>query len=84
MEGRRVYKFGGQHDLLTGEYGCWRDTWYAVTPNGHCANLADREVIEHADGTITVSPSIEVSASQDGKQVRVYQGFLERGVWREA
>jgi hypothetical protein len=41
-------------------------------------------VVEHEDGTITVSPSILVSTSRDGKPLEVWHGFLERGVWRVA
>jgi hypothetical protein len=36
-------------------------------------------IVEHEDGTITVSPSILVTGSH-GKQ---WHGYLERGVWRE-
>ncbi len=34
---------------------------------------------EHADGTITISPSIEIHAGKCG----YWHGFLERGIWRE-
>ena len=73
--GRRVHGFDGPHQLMSGEYGKWDDTWWASTPNGLAANLAGHEVTEHADGTITVSPSILVT---DGAA-----GHLERRVWRE-
>ena len=69
----------------SGDYGRAPDDglgnhWYACTPNGHLANLSRHEVTEHADGTITVSPSILVS---DGEGP-VWHGYLERGVWRLA
>lgn len=48
-----------------------------MTPNGHIGGLANHEVIEHEDGTISVSPSILVS---DGSG-ELYHGFLKRGVW---
>ena len=53
--------------------------WHATTPNGLAGNLANHDVVEHEDGTITVSPSILVDGSTDGS----WHGFLERGVWRE-
>lgn len=83
MIGRRVVlvpQEGGFQLLNAGEYGRWTDgTWYAETPNGHGANLGAHQVLEHEDGTITVSPSILVSDC-DGP---VWHGYLERGVWRE-
>lgn len=51
--------------------------WHAVTPDGMAANLAAHDVIEHQDGTITVSPSILVDNGQ-----RSWHGYLEHGVWR--
>lgn len=83
FQGKRVELIeqeGGFQSLQVGEYGKWKDgTWYAETPNGHCANLSRHKVIEHEDGTITVWPSIEVS---DGKGV-VWHGFLKHGVWSD-
>lgn len=84
MIGKRVELVpqpGGFQRLRPGEYGKWTDgTWYGCAPNGEGCNLGAHQVTEHADGTITVSPSIEIS---NGKQV-VYHGFLEHGVWRDA
>lgn len=57
--------------------------WMARTPNGHYGDLSAHDVVEHEDGTITVSPSILVSTTQDGKPVEVWHGYLERGVWRQ-
>lgn len=70
-------------------------TWMACTPSGHIGDLTAHEVVEHEDGTITVSPSIEISG---GKTVLVegddaerfervgltgyWHGYLEAGVWR--
>ena len=56
--------------------------WWAHVPNSACAvgQLADHEVTEHEDGTITVAPSILMPA-RDGSPG--YHGYLERGVWRE-
>lgn len=63
-----------------GTYGRTADgAWYAVTPNGLNANLTAHEVMLHADGTISVSPSILVNKGQPVS----WHGYLERGVWRE-
>jgi hypothetical protein len=83
MTGKRV---DGKepHELLSSEYGRWaRDdgNWYARTPDGtQVANLGSHQVVEHEDGTITVSPSILVR----GGCAPDWHGFLERGVWRLA
>jgi hypothetical protein len=72
---------GGFQRLTAGQYGKWKDgTWYACTPNDHGANLSAHDVVEHDDGTITVTPSILVSNNKDGA---LWHGYLTRGVWRE-
>lgn len=53
--------------------------WHGCSPNGHGCNLTNHKVIEHEDGTITVSPSILISDNAGP----LWHGFLERGVWRE-
>lgn len=73
-------------DLPHGAY--WRRSdgvrrtwvWYAVTPNGLLCNLTNHTVNEHEDGTVSVSPSIEVVAR--GQHTLRWHGYLERGVWR--
>jgi len=58
--------------------------WICCSPNGHAGNLKAHEVIEHEDGTITVSPSILISRGGhgSGKPVEeLWHGFLRRGVW---
>lgn len=67
---------------LAGDYGKYPDgKWYSITPDPEAlpAGLAKHEVVEHEDGTITVSPSI-LATHWDGRQ---WHGYLERGVWRE-
>ena len=54
--------------------------WYACVPTGWLGCLVDHKVIEHEDGTITVSPSIQTSAPEPSP--RYWHGYLERGVWR--
>ena len=76
--------------LRPGEYarhpitGCW----YANAPHSSgdvefLANLQEHEVIEHEDGTITVSPSILVTLLWGMERAaHTWHGYLERGVWR--
>lgn len=66
-----------------GEYG--KDSigqWYCVPPNQPrlIANLSNHRVLEHEDGTITVSPSILVMLEWRGLE---WHGYLERGIFRE-
>lgn len=63
-----------------GEYGKWADGWYGCTPNRMLAGLRLHDVVEHEDGTITVSPSILTTRGSTGER---WHGYLERGVWRE-
>ena len=74
-----------------GEYGKDNDgLWYCCAPTpvdsdgfGYHGALGDgsgnrgHKVVEHDDGTITVSPSILITR-HDGQ----WHGYLERGVWR--
>ena len=50
-------------DEVAGGYG--KDSsgaWCVVTPNGRYGSISKHNVVEHEDGTITVSPSILVYA----------------------
>lgn len=76
MTGTRTYLCEFIHQLRAGEYAKLRDGWHARTPNGMLANLTNHEVLEHEDGTITVSPSILVTGGG------TWHGWIERGVWR--
>jgi hypothetical protein len=74
------------HLLADGEYAKWPEggSWYAKPPGfKSVANLSQHTVVEHDDGTITVSPSILCTArDDDGKEIQ-WHGYLERGVWRK-
>jgi len=50
--------------------------WWIKDPTGYVGNLSPElhTVVEHEDGTITVSPSILAPH---------WHGFLEHGVWRQ-
>ena len=65
-----------------GEYGKLSDgEWYGVPPGTTLlAGMAKHTVVEHEDGTITVSPSILVTRPGTPDQ---WHGFLEKGIWRE-
>lgn len=67
-------------NFAEGDYGRISTTWFACSRRGHLGNLARHTVTEHEDGTITVSPSILISAGG----IALWHGWLERGVWREA
>ena len=84
MIGQRIHFDTADDDFIyrvlttPGAYGTanGRD-WFCCTPNGLGGNLGAHSVVEHEDGTITVSPSILVRGKSE------WHGFLERGVWRE-
>lgn len=69
--------------LEPGEYGKhWQNgDWYCVPPEHpfHLGALRNHQIVEHEDGTITVSPSILIRHYRLG----AWHGYLERGVWRE-
>lgn len=56
--------------------------WYCCVPNTDTlmGNLSKHTVVEHEDGTITVSPSILISSPHRGVE---WHGYIEKGVWRE-
>ena len=76
--------------LKPGEYtkfdGAWfsRDPWDDETWPPRLSGLAKHDVVEHEDGTITVSPSILQQGGYrlDGTKKDDWHGYLERGVWR--
>ena len=100
MIGRRVYAgANGVLRLAPGDYG--QDpqdsgAWHARPPkvelgdaytDAHplLGSLSQHEVVEHEDGTITVSPSILIEYSWGDPPRHIsWHGFLERGVWRQA
>ena len=90
MQGRRVYPDEtGQLSFAPGDYGFDPKSghWMAKCPgvNCHLGDLSAHSIVEHEDGTITVSPSI----LQNGPgpyhvpSFGTWHGYLERGVWRE-
>lgn len=80
---------GVRHDLAEDEYALEmaeygrnpEGLWFCRVPatGFPTGGLYSHTVVEHEDGTITVSPSI-LSTGHHGK---TWHGYLERGVWRE-
>lgn len=54
--------------------------WGIVAPNGNVGTISTKihTITEHADGTITVAPSIQV------REPGNWHGYLRAGVWSEA
>lgn len=83
MQGNRKYpNEENELVLLPGEYGIdpRNGIWYCRVPDPDIGmgNLSGHDVVEHEDGTITVSPSILV----DSLSGKTWHGYLEKGVWR--
>jgi hypothetical protein len=55
---------------------------YVVHPDGHAGSIGPQHHTWtwHADGTVTVSPSIVTTHAEHGHD---WHGFLKRGVWSE-
>jgi len=73
---RREPEPNGEIILAEGDYLKVPDgTWYVRPPGSHAGGIPDHDVIEHEDGTITVSPSILLEGEEG------WHGYLKRGVW---
>lgn len=93
MQGKRVdFKDGFELPHLSpGDYG--KDSkgrWWASCPvegGAGCMLTCPGEnrwtVVEHEDGSITVSPSIALMDNSGVNKPYRWHGFLERGIWRE-
>ncbi len=72
--------------FLPGEYGKASDGSFEGCAPGDedmMCSLRRHLIVEHEDGTITVSPSILITTgSKSGR--KQWHGYLEKGVWREA
>lgn len=84
LQGRRLSD--GDHDydsVQPGDY--WKpgyahrqpNEWWFRDPFGVIGRIAKHTVVEHEDGTITVSPSI-LRTGGDGPS---FHGWLKAGVW---
>lgn len=82
MIGHRLQNKAWDHGLpKPGAYWKVDDVWYGCCPNGLLCNLKNHNVIEHQDGSITVTPSILVKAGWRHEQ---WHGYLTKGEWLEA
>lgn len=64
-------------DTKAGDYWKLGDQWFLVSPEGEFGGTDTRwTVVEHEDGTITISPSVFFNSP------RGWHGFLQRGIWR--
>lgn len=68
------------HLYEPGDFGKWEGIWHGRSPDGRLCNLGGHEVEDHADGSITVKPSILVKGGgNDGE----WHGYLTVGIWTE-
>ncbi len=83
MKGTLV-EYSGEGPLpAAGSYWNQEGVWYCVTPNGAYGCLKNHVVFEHGDGSISVTPSILVTAILDGGEKQIWHGYLTNGEWRE-
>ena len=69
----------GRLVLGEGDYGKdHHGVWHVRPPGQHTGILADHEITEHEDGTITVNPSILL---EDAEGKVLWHGHLVRGEW---
>ena len=84
MTGRRLPNADYPHEVESqmepGDYAkvCQGQLWCCRAPNGDqgCVRSTSHKIVEHGDGTITVSPSIQFMTGEG------WHGYLERGIWR--
>lgn len=85
MTGKRIYP--DENNVMVyaeGDYGCNALGQWFVRPPGCDLGMLDEghSVVEHEDGTISVSPSILVLEGNDDR-VWCYHGYLLFGEWTE-
>lgn len=87
-EGKRIFPNEDGHLILAaGDYGKdLRGVWMARCPDPEISmgSLESHDVVEHEDGSISVTPSILIQYPYGDQQiVKRWHGFLEKGIWRE-
>jgi len=63
----------------------WRTeggTWLLYYPRCGIGNLKNHTVVENPDNTITVTPSILITAHNEGKATTIH-GYITNGEWKE-
>ena len=82
VKGRRVHpNKHGSLSMQPGDYGKdGRGVWHVRPPDSevHVGSIEKHTVVEHEDGTITVSPSILLD---QGAGLKGFHGYLRKGVW---
>ena len=90
MTGQRVYpNDDGSFKLKRGDYMLLDNRWYCRVPYDRSndmdlSDISNHQIIEHEDGTITVSPSIGHTGNTPNGEKFYWHGFLEHGEWRDA
>ncbi len=79
---RRIEKFEELDDTKMSYWADAAGTWWLYLPGCGLGNLANHQVEEHEDHTITVRPSILVTGHDSGAKT-VRHGYLTRGVWED-
>jgi hypothetical protein len=81
LQGSRRPNGTSPHLLNIGEYAKWVDgSWYGRCPSGGLANMANHNVIENDDETISVKPSLLFYKTRIHVE---WHGYLTDGVWME-
>ena len=66
--------------------GYWRNEtlgeWFIYLPGCGAGRLSQHQVVEHEDGTISVTPSILMRGHNNGTPSERH-GYLTRGIWNE-
>lgn len=77
-------RISGFSEIQTDQISYYKSVigWRFYHPAVGLGSLSNHTVVEHEDGTITVSPSILLQTKSNGKVVSVH-GFLEKGIWRD-
>lgn len=56
--------------------------WLIYLPRCGTGRISNHNIVEHDDGTITVTPSIVMSGHDNGTPTQRH-GFLTKGEWHE-
>lgn len=83
-QAKRVANYG---DRSASAVSYWKRSesgeWYIHWPEGLLGGLANHSVTEHDDGTITVTPSILTTGTDQNGAPLQRHGFLTKGIWEE-
>jgi hypothetical protein len=88
MDAEQAYRVTGwgeaNSDFNDTKICYWKNgnDWMLYLPKCGAGNLKLHTVIEHEDGTITVTPSILVTGHEKGEKI-IRHGYLTKGVWQE-